>query len=99
MTIYVFSFILCFFALERVDYPFSKTLSHLIGPKSYGIYLIHPIFIQLVPKIFYHVAPWLLASQLLYQPALIIISLGMPLLMMKLVEDSRVHGIYRYLFS
>jgi hypothetical protein len=99
MTIYVFSFILCFFAFEKLDYPFSKALSRLIGPKSYGIYLIHPIFIQLVPRIFYHILPWLLASQLLYQPALIIISLGVPLLMMKFVENSRVRGIYRYLFG
>ena len=99
MTVYVFSFILCFFAFEEVRYPFSRTLSHKIGPKSYGIYLIHPIFIQLVPKIFYHVAPWLLAYQILYQPALIIISLGIPLLMMKLVENSRARGVYRYLFG
>ena len=99
MVIYVFSFILCFFAFEKVDYPFSKVLSHQIGPKSYGIYLIHPIFIQLVPKIFYHIAPWLLSSQLLYQPALIFISMGIPLLMMYLVENSKVHGIYRYLFG
>lgn len=99
MTIYVFSFILCFFAFEKVDYPFSRILSHQIGPKSYGIFLIHPIFIQLVPKIFYHIAPWLLASQLLYQPALIIISLGIPMLFMYLVENSRARGVYRYLFG
>jgi len=99
MMIYVISFILCFFAFEKVDYPFSKILSHQIGPKSYGIFLIHPIFIQLVPKIFYHIAPWLLASQTLYQPALIIISLGLPLLFMYLVGNSKVHRIYRYLFG
>jgi hypothetical protein len=99
MMIYVIIFILCFFAFEKVDYPFSKILSHQIGPKSYGIFLIHPIFIQLVPKIFYHIAPWLLASQILYQPALIIISLGLPLVFMYLVENSKVHGIYRYLFG
>jgi peptidoglycan/LPS O-acetylase OafA/YrhL len=99
MTVYVFSFILCFFAFEDARYPFSRILSHTIGPRSYGIYLIHPIFIQLVPKIFYHVAPWLLAYQILYQPALIIISLGIPVLMMKLVENSRFPGFYRYLFG
>jgi len=99
MTIYIFSFILCFFAFEKVDYPFSKFISHQIGPKSYGIYLIHPIFIQLMPRIFYHIAPWLLASQLLYQPALIIVSLGAPFLLMVLVENSRIHGVYRYLFG
>jgi hypothetical protein len=99
MTIYIFSFILCFFAFEKVDYPFSKILSHQLGPKSYGIYLIHPIFIQLVPKIFYHIAPWLLAYQILYQPALIISGLGFPLLFMTVVEKSKLRSIYRYLFG
>jgi len=99
MTFYVLSFILCFFAFEKVHYPFSKTLSHQLGPKSYGIYLIHPILIMLIPKLFFHATPWLLSSQLLYQPALIIISLGVPLLLMVLVENSKFQRVYRYLFG
>jgi probable poly-beta-1,6-N-acetyl-D-glucosamine export protein len=98
MTLYIFMFILCFLAFENINYPFSRNLYQL-GPKSYGIYLIHPIVIQIMPKIFYHLAPWLFAYQILYQPVLITISLGIPLLFMTLVAKSRIRGIYRYLFG
>ena len=99
MTMYIFMVILCFLAFDNVNYPFSKILFQQIGPKSYGIYLLHPFFIQFVPKIFYHLAPWLLAHQILYQPALITISLGIPILFMTLVEKSRMRSAYRYLFG
>ena len=98
MTLYIFMFILCFLAFDSVKYPFSKSLYEL-GPKSYGIYLLHPIVLQITSKIFYHLAPWLLRYQILYQPALITISLGIPLLLMTLVAKSRMRGIYRYLFG
>lgn len=98
MTLHIFMVILCFLAFENFNYPFSKTLYQL-GPKSYGIYLLHMIVMQPTPKIFYHLTPWLLAYQTLYQPALIAISLGIPLLFMTLVAKSRMRGTYRYLFG
>jgi surface polysaccharide O-acyltransferase-like enzyme len=98
MTLYIFMFILCFLAFDNVNYPFSTALDQL-GAKSYGIYLLHPFFIQLMPKIFYRIAPWLLAYQILYQPALVAVSLGIPFLFMTLVAKSRMRFMYRYLFG
>jgi peptidoglycan/LPS O-acetylase OafA/YrhL len=97
-TLYIFAFILCFLAFENIKYPFSKALYQL-GSKSYGIYLIHPIIISVMPKIFYHIAPWLFKYQMLYQLVLITFGLGIPLLLMTLVAKSRMRGAYRYLFS
>lgn len=98
MTLYILTFILCFLAFAKVKFPFSKFLYRL-APKSYGIYLIHPFFTQFMPKVFYHLAPWLLAYQILYQPVLVTISVGVPLLFMTLVSKSRIRGSYRYLFG
>lgn len=99
MTLYIFMVVLCFLAFENVNYPLSKTLYHQFGPKSYGIYLLHPFVIQLMPKVFYHLAPWLLGYQILYQLALITFGLGIPLLFMTLVATSKLRGAYRYLFG
>lgn len=98
MTVYIFTFILSFLAFDISSFPLSRTLYQL-GPRSYGIYLIHPIVIQITPKVIYHLTPWLLAYQFLYQPVLILIGLGVPMLLMTIVAKSRFQGSYRYLFG
>lgn len=98
MTLYAFLFILSFLALERIKYPFSRNLYQL-GSKSYGIYLLHPFLILLIPKILYHLPSWLLEYQILYQSVLITVSLGVPVFFMALISHSRLRTLYRFLFG
>jgi surface polysaccharide O-acyltransferase-like enzyme len=97
-SIYAFAFLLTFFAFNRARYPFTKELSDL-GPKSFGIYLIHDPVLRYASKAIFHIAPWILAYQLLFQPILIVLGLGIPLLLMAVVNRSPARKEYAYLFG
>ena len=98
-TMYVITFIFTFLAFEKVSVPYSKTVLKL-GRRSYGIFLMHLLFIGFVtPKIVYHLLPWALGHQVLYQPILIISAVGFSYLFMSFVAKSRFKGAYRYLFG
>jgi len=96
--LYASAFILCFLAFDKVSSPFSKTIYQL-GSKTYGIYLLHPKVLEFVARVTYHVAPWMLGHQVLFQPLLIVFGLGGPLLFMTAVARSPARRAYRLLFS
>jgi len=99
MTIYVITFIFTFIAFEEISIPYSKTVLQL-GRRSYGIYLMHVLPVRFVmPKVVYHLLPWALGHQILYQPILVISAVGLPYLFMSFVAKSRFRGAYRYLFG
>ena len=99
MTVYVIAFILTFLAFEQVTIPLSKTALKL-GRRSYGIFLMHMLLIGFVmPKVVYHLLPWALGWEILYQPILVISALGLPYLFMSFIAQSRFKGMYRYLFG
>ena len=75
------------------------TLVERIGSKSYGIYLVHPIVIQVVATFLRFVAPWLGSQQWLLQPIVFVAAVGLPMLLMELVSRSPVKKLYRYAFS
>jgi len=87
-----------FLGFKKTRVPYPAQLDEL-GSKSYGIYLIHSPVMEYVSRILYHVAPWVLASQLLLQPLLIILGLGIPLLMMAVVDRSPARAYYKYGFG
>jgi membrane-bound acyltransferase YfiQ involved in biofilm formation len=91
-------FLLCFLAFEEVSLPFSKALGK-IGGKSFGVYLAHSTALELGARVTFHVAPWIMASQVLFQPMLVTLGLGGPLLLMAAVKRSPVHRVYHYLFG
>lgn len=91
-------FLLCFLAFEEVSLPFSKALSE-IGGKSFGVYLAHSTALEVGARVTYHVAPWIMASQALFQPLLVTLGLGIPLLLMAAVDRSPAHRGYHYLFG
>jgi peptidoglycan/LPS O-acetylase OafA/YrhL len=70
-----------------------------MGAKSYGIYLIHAIAITYIAKLIYHFAPALLGYQIILQPVFVIAGLGIPLLMMYIVEHLPIRRFYVYLFG
>ncbi len=96
--LYSFAFLLAFLAFDKTAIPFSKNISE-IGSKSYGIYLIHSPVLEYTSRGIYHLAPWILGVQILYQPILVILGIGIPLALMKLVDRSPARRFYTYLFG
>ena len=98
-TFYSIAFILSFLAFDRISkVPFSKQLGDIAG-KSFGIYLIHSPVMEYTARAIYHLLPWILAYQLIFQPILIVLGLGVPLLLMSIVNKSPVRRYYQYLFG
>jgi peptidoglycan/LPS O-acetylase OafA/YrhL len=95
---YATSVCLCFLAFSHVRLPFSKALEG-IGAKSMGIYLANIPAIYVVAVAMYHLAPWSLGNQLVYQAVLIAAGLGGPLLLMEMTRRSRARRVYRYAFG
>jgi membrane-bound acyltransferase YfiQ involved in biofilm formation len=96
--LYTVAFILLFLAFDQISLPFTRAIDW-IGTRSYGIYLLHPKVTELAARVIYHIAPWLLAHQVLYQPVLVASGLGIPLLFMTGVAKSPARKFYRYLFG
>ncbi|MCC6456198.1 MAG: acyltransferase [Caldilineaceae bacterium] len=90
--------ILAFLAYADFALPFSNRLSEL-GKRSYGVYLVHTMVLLWASKLIYQLEPWILGYQVLYQPILIALGLGVPLLLMALVNRSPARRYYQYIFG
>jgi len=97
-SFYAFSFIFCFLAFDRVTFPLSTKISNL-GTKSYGIYLVHALVIVYTSKAIYHIAPRILAYQILFQPILIALGIWIPLFLMAVANRPPMRRVYHYLFG
>jgi len=95
---YAFAFIFSFLAFEQFIPPLADQLAY-IGTRSFGIYLIHSPVLEFTARVIYHLVPGLLLYQILFQPALWAAGLGVPLLMMYLVNRSPLRRFYSYLFG
>jgi hypothetical protein len=95
---YAGMFFLSYLVFDKFPLPFGRLIGDL-GPKSYGIYLTHALFIQYTARIIYRIYPTLLGNQLLLQLVLVVVGLGMPLLMMAVVKRSPLRAAYTYLFG
>lgn len=95
---YALMFIMTYLAFDRLIIPYSKQVT-AIGVKSYGIYLTHSLAIIYMSKIIYNVAPALLGYHLVLLIILIACGLGIPLIIMSLVEKSFLKRYYSYLFG
>jgi membrane-bound acyltransferase YfiQ involved in biofilm formation len=96
--LYTVAFILLFLAFDKISLPFPRTIDWM-GTRSYGIYLLHPKVMEFAARVIYHIAPWLLAHQVLYQPLLMASGVGIPLLFMTAAARSPARKFYRYLFG
>jgi fucose 4-O-acetylase-like acetyltransferase len=97
-NLYALMFILAFLSLVSLEHPLSKPTSDL-GARSYGIYLVHPLALTLAARATYHLAPWMLGVQLLFQPLLLAAGLGIPLLLMAVVRRSPARWSYQFQFG
>ncbi len=97
-NVFSIAFIFAFFAFANVSILWSKQLGWL-GGKSFGIYMAHVPVMEVTARAIYHLAPWLLAYQILFQPILIVLGLGIPLLLIVLMERSPARRYYQYVFG
>jgi surface polysaccharide O-acyltransferase-like enzyme len=96
-SVYALAVIFGFLALTG-DLPGSRYLSTL-AMKSYGIFIVHSPVMEVVARLAYHLTPWVLGVQALFQPLIIVTGLGVPLLLMALVNRTPARRYYRYLFG
>ena len=99
-SLYAIAFISAFLAFDKLTLPRSKELGDL-GGKSYGVYLVHMPVLELTARGIYQLIPALLAYQIIMQPILIVTGLGVPLLLMAIVNASwsPIRPYYRYIFG
>ncbi|HFE67395.1 MAG TPA: acyltransferase [Chloroflexi bacterium] len=91
-------FILAFMAFQTAKVPYAKQVND-IGVHSYGIYLVHAPVLEYLSRAIYFIAPVILGYQIIFQPILIIAGIGIPMLMMNLMNRSPARKEYKYLFG
>ncbi len=96
--LYSILFILVYLGFEHIELPFSKLL-YLMGGKSYGIYLSHILVLELAARVTYHLAPFILAHQILFMPLLIVAGVGIPYVLISVLMKSPIRSLSRYLFG
>ena len=97
-VLYGLSFILTYLAFEQVNIPLSRAFIK-VGTKSYGLYLTHFLVMTIAAKLIYHLLPWLLSQQLLFQSLMMGLGLFVPLFLMTFIARSPLRRIYPYLFG
>jgi len=97
-SIYAVAAVMAFMGSGERGLRAGRWLSQL-GARSYGIYLLHASIMELGARVLYHVAPWVLGVQALFQPVLFILGLGVPLALMIAISRSRLRWSYRFLFG
>lgn len=97
-TFFAGAFLLSFLAFEQKNGKITRLLEDL-GSKSFGIYLVHSLVLTLVSRGIYHLAPWMLGMQFIFQPILIMSGIGFPLLLMEIVKRSPIRRFYSYQFG
>ena len=97
-SIYSITAILSFFAFDHIKLPGMRLVSDW-GTKSYGIYLLHPLFVEFGARMVYRFLPGILGLQWLLQPLLILLGLGIPLFIMWFVNRTPLRRFYSILFG
>jgi peptidoglycan/LPS O-acetylase OafA/YrhL len=97
-SLYALCFIFTVLGYSNFNLPFANQLEK-IGSRSFGIYLTHAPVQKYASKIIYHIAPWLLASQISFVLVISIFGLGIPWLLMEIVRRSPLSRYYQYIFG
>jgi peptidoglycan/LPS O-acetylase OafA/YrhL len=97
-SVYSLAALMAFLAFDKTTLPLARRLEEL-GSRSFGIYLVHSPVMEFTARGLYHLAPWVLAYQIVFQPLIIVTGLGIPLLLMALIDRSPARKYYKYLFG
>jgi membrane-bound acyltransferase YfiQ involved in biofilm formation len=95
---YALCVIMTFLAFVDLKLPAAAWLAD-IGSRSFGIYLAHGVVMDYGARALYHWAPWVLGRQLVLQPIIIGLGLGLPLLAMVVVRRTPLRSVYSYIFG
>lgn len=96
--IYSASVLMFFVVNEGLRIPFEKFFSYL-GGKSMAVYLTNSPTIYLVASLLFKFTPWVLGSQLIYQFILVGVGLGIPLLIIYVVDHTRLRIYHRFVLG
>jgi len=96
--VYSGAVILGFLLFEKFNPPLAAQLANL-GGKSYGVYLVHAPVLEYSARLIYHILPGILAYEALFQPALIVLGLGIPLVLMAAINRSPARMLYKTVFG
>jgi len=97
-SIYTMAFIFAFLGFTDSPLLWYSRICDL-GAKSFGIYITHITVMDYVAKAIYRFVPWLLGVQILFQPIILLVGLGAPLVLMYAVEKTSMRKYYSYLFG
>jgi peptidoglycan/LPS O-acetylase OafA/YrhL len=97
-SFYAGTFILSYLAFEQIRIPRSKNIREL-GVNSYGIYLAHSPILEYTSRIIYNLVPGALGYQVVFQPILIAMGLGVPFLFMSIMSYPLLNRYYKYVFG
>ncbi|HZD11475.1 MAG TPA: acyltransferase [Candidatus Binatia bacterium] len=97
-TLYSLVVILTVLAFFQHKHRFADALDDL-GAHSFGVYLVHSPVMEYAIRIIYHVAPLFLAYQVILQPLLILLGLGVPLGLMAVTNRTSVRRFYKLGFG
>jgi fucose 4-O-acetylase-like acetyltransferase len=97
-TLYSIGLITGILSLNWAQFPLQRGVEKL-GQESFGIYLMHSLFIVYTAKMIYRFLPAILGNQLILQPILILVGLGFPVLLMYLFDHSPFRKYYAYIFG
>jgi probable poly-beta-1,6-N-acetyl-D-glucosamine export protein len=95
-NLYAFTFLLLYITLD--DFPQINFL-FWVGGKTYGIYLLHFIFLRTTSLLIYKYAPLILNNQVVLQAILLFAGLAIPMLLIFVVTKSPIRRYYRYLLG
>jgi len=97
-NLFAAAFVLGLLAFEKSNVPFTSQVSYL-GSKSFGIYLVHSLVLEVTARLVYHFAPGLLGIPVLYIPLLFLLGLFVPLALMEFVSRTPARRFYTYQFG
>ncbi len=84
--------------IKRNQIPMIEQLEW-VGRMSYGLYLTHLVVADVVIWLFEIILPWLLTNQLILEPFLFVLALGIPLGAMYGLTRLPVRSAYHYVFG
>lgn len=97
-AVYSLTVIFAFLGYYQAKIPFANTLNDW-GSKSYGIYLVHSPAMTYAARIIAVFVPGILAYLILFVPIMMIAALGVPLLLMSIVNRTPLRPYYKFIFG
>jgi fucose 4-O-acetylase-like acetyltransferase len=88
-----------FLPVMKRDWIPRVRLFESVGKRAYGLYLTHLLVINAVLLLAYAFFPAILSSQLILQPVLFLLAVGIPLIVMNFTARRLSGGLYRYFFG